>query len=382
MRIAVDARTMGYRPSGIGIYLYDFLCELVKKKDFQITLLTDVAESPQIQTLIESGIRVRCFGKRVFRSLGVYPYFSFVREYLCKEQPDLFWEPNNLLPVKLNGFKGKTVLTVHDLFPITKPEYFHWSYRIYFRLGIMRSLNFADAVLFNSMETKNQTMSTFPKAGEKSTLVSYLIVKKPPVREVKDDGFFLYIGNLERRKGTDLLLAAYRRYCQMNGGRALYLGGSIREKEIEVQLAECQKECSGLRYLGYLQEAEKYDYLASCRCFLFPSKAEGFGLPPLEAMGYGKRVLTSDLGIFREILGNQNVTFSLRVPKEEQIEELSRLMLKEDRIFGRNRDGNLDKAFTMKSEKQRLERYNEETLGELLAGFLKGVAGDKNESRV
>jgi glycosyltransferase involved in cell wall biosynthesis len=38
--------------------------------------------------------------------------------------------------------------------------------------------------------------------------------------------------------------------------------------------------------------------------FIYPSLAEGFGLPPIEAMQFGKRVLVSDLEVFREVLGD------------------------------------------------------------------------------
>lgn len=49
MKIAVDARTLGSRPSGVGMYLNDFLKVLMKYREFEFVLLSDVAESEYIR---------------------------------------------------------------------------------------------------------------------------------------------------------------------------------------------------------------------------------------------------------------------------------------------------------------------------------------------
>ena len=64
-----------------------------------------------------------------------------------------------------------------------------------------------------------------------------------------------------------------------------------------------------------------------CSCFLFPSKAEGFGLPPLEAFKYGKRVITSNLPIFREILYGTTECFDINGSEAQQIDRLCKCMM-------------------------------------------------------
>ena len=56
MKIAVDARTLGSRPSGVGMYLNDFLKVLMKYREFEFVLLSDVAESEYIRYFMEKGI--------------------------------------------------------------------------------------------------------------------------------------------------------------------------------------------------------------------------------------------------------------------------------------------------------------------------------------
>lgn len=326
MNIVVDARTMGSRPSGIGFYLFDFVKELIKNDNFQITLLTDVAESEQILYIEAKGIPVICYGKRIFRSAGVYSYFTFIKRYLKSSQPDLFWEPNNLLPIRMCGYRGKIVLTIHDLFPISNPEYFSFTYRKYFTNGTRKSVNMADALLYDSNETRCMVAEKIPEAKTKAGFVSYLIVSPPIPKPTSDNGYFLYIGNLEKRKGVDLLLKAYMVYRSSGGVKPLYLGGSIREKDIQKLLEKVQLECSDVHYLGYLTNEEKCNWLSGCSCFIFPSKAEGFGIPPLEAMYYEKSLILSNLPIFREVLHLDIPVVDITANEKHQIDELSTLM--------------------------------------------------------
>jgi len=363
LKIAVDARTMASRPSGVGNYLSDFLKALFQRKEFDVILICDVAESEAIRFFLGHSVPVFCYGKRVFRSAGVFAYFSYVRKILLSEKPDCFWEPNNLFPFPLTGFHGKVILTVHDLFPITMPQYYSRRYRFYFRTCIRMSLKQADAVLYNSQETKRVTEEYFPFLKQKSSFVSYLIVPKPPAKEVIDEGFFLYIGNLEKRKGTDLLLNAWCSYREKGGERPLYLAGNIREKGIAALLHEAEGRFADIRYLGYVTDEEKYDLLSRCHCFVFPSRAEGFGLPPLEAVSYGKPVLVSDLPIFREILGTEVHTFPLCNNKNKQIEHLADTLLTNtfQSVFSTNK-----MSFTGSGG---MECYTAETLSDKLASF-------------
>ena len=58
MKIAVDARTMGSSPSGIGMYTYNFLCEFAKDSETELILISDVDISEQMQEMKKLGIPV------------------------------------------------------------------------------------------------------------------------------------------------------------------------------------------------------------------------------------------------------------------------------------------------------------------------------------
>lgn len=340
MKLLIDARTLGSHPSGVGMYVYDFLKELIKDQRFEITLLSDVATSTEMHWLAQQNIPIVTYGKPISQSAGVFAYFKFVQDSLDYYQPDLFWEPNNLIPVPLRRFSGKIMVTIHDVFPITQPENHGFLYPIYFKYGIKQTLKQADMLTYNSVETKLETERHFPKARDISHLVSYLIVNKPdfsdaPVtpdvlfKDTKIDGedYFLYIGNLEKRKGTDLLLKTYARYRALGGTKKLYLGGKIREPEIQHLFDQISSETPGIVSLGYVDNDQKMALFRYCSGFVFPSRAEGFGIPIVEAMHYNKPILASNLSIFHEIIGDSISYFDISGTEDAQIENLAEAML-------------------------------------------------------
>ena len=117
IKIVVDARTLGSRPSGVGMYLNDFLEQLINYDEFEWVLFTDVAKSEYIKRFEARGIRVISWGKPVYKSAGVYLYFNFIRNELKNVSPDIFWEVNTIIPINMGkGFK--TLITIHDMFTI------------------------------------------------------------------------------------------------------------------------------------------------------------------------------------------------------------------------------------------------------------------------
>ena len=132
LKIAVDARTLGSRPSGVGMYLNDFLEQLITYDEFKWILFTDVKESEYIKRFEARGIKVIEWGKPVYRSAGVYAYFAFIKKELKQVRPDIFWEVNSIIPINLGG-SFKTLITIHDMFPIQYVRYFGKIYSYYFK---------------------------------------------------------------------------------------------------------------------------------------------------------------------------------------------------------------------------------------------------------
>jgi len=327
MKIVVDARTMGSQPSGVGMYLFDFLKELVNYEEFEFILLADVATSEYIDYFRNLGVEIRTQGKEVYRSAGVYAYFGFIQEELDDIKPELFWEVNAIIPVKLIG-NHKTMITIHDMFPITHVKYFGFIYSIYFKYNLKKTLKNTDMILYNSKQSKTTTEKILPRARKIKNSIAYIISN--PLREVPkigNEGYFLYVGNMEKRKGVDLLLKCYQEYRKRGGERNLILAGKMQEEDIRILLEATQQEVEGLEYMDYVTHEKKQELFSDCACFVFPSKAEGFGMPILEVMKYYKPILVSNLEIYDEIIGDCVNEFDIHVNENEQINNLCEAMM-------------------------------------------------------
>lgn len=367
MKIVVDVRTMGSKPSGIGIYAFYYLKEMLKI-NYELVLLTDVEASEEINYMRKQGVEIISFGKKVYRSAQVFQYFAFVRKQLERLQPDLFWEPNILIPGSLGQFKGKVMITIHDMFPVSHVQYFGWKYALYFRVMLRQTIRKTDIVLYNSIETKGESERFFPSLRNKKHYIQYVIVPRIKIEHKSGDmsiretamtkDYFLYLGNMEKRKGVDLLLDAYELYRQKGGTKALVLAGKSREQDIDEKTVAMTDKYEDVIYYGYVSEEDKQCLYENCSCFLFPSMAEGFGICVLEAMNYYKPIIVSDLSIFKEIVGECVNYFSLAGDWETQKEHLSQVM--------QGYNGSADK----KQYDEVLERYMPERLGNQMSWIL------------
>lgn len=358
MKIAVDARTLGSRPSGVGMYLNDFLKVLMKYQEFEFVLLSDVAESEYIKYFMKNGIEVVTQGKAVYRSVGVYSYFSFIQKQLKKIQPDLFWEVNTIIPIRLRG-SFRTMITIHDMFPIEYVQYFGVVYSMYFHHNLAKTLKHTDMILYNSEQTRKTTEKLFPLARTIANCNAYIIAN--PLKdtwETSDKGYFLYVGNMEKRKGVDLLLKGYRRYRELGGTKNLILAGKMQEDDIEKLLKETLAATQGITYLDYVTHDKKHELFADCSCFVFPSKAEGFGMPLIEVMKFGKPMLVGNLDIYDEIIGLDINEFDLNCTEQQQIENLADAMQ------------HFNSTVDQEAYKKVITKYSPDRLGKTVRDFI------------
>ena len=116
--------------------------------------------------------------------------------------------------------------------------------------------------------------------------------------------YVLYAGRLEQLKRVDLLIESMR-YVDA-GARLVIAGRGPQQENLERQI-----ERLGLgdrvRFTGFVDEAVKPAFYRGAVAFIFPSRYEGFGLPPLEALACGTPVVGSDVSSIPEVVGNAGV---------------------------------------------------------------------------
>jgi glycosyltransferase involved in cell wall biosynthesis len=116
------------------------------------------------------------------------------------------------------------------------------------------------------------------------------------------------VGTIEGRKNHRLLLEIWSRLIDRLGAetpRLLIIGQRGWEAEDVFRLLDANEKLRDhVVELSNCADEEVARHLASARALLFPSDAEGYGLPLIEAIGMGVPVIASDLPVFREIAGD------------------------------------------------------------------------------
>lgn len=204
----------------------------------------------------------------------------------------------------------RTVYLLHDLIPLTHPEVTTLHKVARHKGRVDHTLRQASAILVNSQATADD-LAAYARRSRVNlppVLAAPLGVEvAPPCDPYAAEGvpFFVSLGTIEKRKNQLVLLQAWQHLIGTLGDNAprLLLIGDLGAGagEVRAMLASDVRLQRHVVIRNGLDDAEVQGLLAQSRGLLFPSRAEGFGLPVAEALALGVPVIASDLPALREI---------------------------------------------------------------------------------
>jgi glycosyltransferase involved in cell wall biosynthesis len=222
---------------------------------------------------------------------------------------------------RVNNQGNQTVVTIHDVVPWTNPETLS-SRRIgWYKAMVKRAHKYADAVVVPTHAVAIQ-LAEIVDFGDRVRVIGGAVSSKlvlpvdPEVRAARlelPDQYILAVGTLQPHKGIGALIRALKDPAL--DGIPLLIAGPEGWKgvDLDAAAAEAGLEPGRVRSLGYLADADLAVALDRASVFVYPSLAEGFGLPVVEAFSLGTPVVHSDDPAVLEVSAGAG----LAVPRED-----------------------------------------------------------------
>jgi glycosyltransferase involved in cell wall biosynthesis len=202
----------------------------------------------------------------------------------------------------------RQIVTIHDLLFRSYPSEFPFFYRASKNFLFSRSAKKADILTTVSQHSKDAISRYFNLPGNQVHLIPNGVnekyfekVDKCSAKEMIRnkygiDKMILFVSRIEPRKNHLILVKAFQELALYKKGYHLILLGheSIKVNGLKKQIENDPEGKDFIHFFTSITEDELLLFYSAAECFVYPSKAEGFGLPPLEAAASGIPVICSN----------------------------------------------------------------------------------------
>lgn len=226
-------------------------------------------------------------------------------------------------PEPILFFHNNMYTAIHDMCCWDIGHTMTFKSRFYYRLSNRHSMRFCKKIITISSFSQ-QRIEAIGKVSSDRIIILYCGIGKQFVHISHADNqthrisgkyglpqsYILSLSTIEPRKNLNLLLHAYEILRKDDPScPALVLAGRKGWKMENMLNGFSNEIVKHIHFTGFVEDADLPYLYSSATFFVFPSKYEGFGIPPLEAMACGTPVLSSDATSLPEVLGDAALYF-------------------------------------------------------------------------
>ena len=328
MTIGVDITTLAYQGFGVTNYTYNLVKNLLiidKTNEYHL-FYSSFYKSKNFSYLEE----FKKLGAKVHKYNIPLPILQFLwgtYEILPVEwligKMDVFYFSDFLRPPLLTGTKGMT--TVHDLVWRIYPQFHEEQIVLAHENKIKKTIQNKDMIVTDSLSTKKDLLKYYPEINKNKIQVIYpgigsafakatadkeeLIIRLKKYFNsqflILNSKFLLYVGAIEPRKNLTLAIEVfdqlikdekYKDYKFVIAGQAGWKNEDVLQSIKRLKLED------KVKFIGFVADGDLPYLYGTASLTVYLSAYEGFGLPPLESLACGTKVIAGDNSSLKETM--------------------------------------------------------------------------------
>ena len=318
MNILIAAVTSNHAMSGVSRHAANLVKGLLTRPDVSsIHLLVAPWEYDYVSksiNRIDTKLHIHTVNLRpgtLHRNLWYYRTLPSVAEQLHVDVVHMAYPS----PIRASAFSCPVVVTLHDLYPFDIPSNFGFPKVLFNQIILQQCLKSANAVACVSDSTRFRLGIRLPWAMSKAVTIFNCVENgstpvKPPFVSTWDDApFLLCVAQHRCNKNISTALRAFRQLIVRNEipakTRLVVVGMQGPESADLYGFVRAAHLAERISFVSGISDAELQWCYRHCELLLAPSTMEGFGLPVIEGLFAGCRIVCSDIPAFREVGGEQ-----------------------------------------------------------------------------
>ncbi len=319
MRIGIDAHLVAERPTGVGKAItrtIEAMADAAPEDELVVyanRAFPDVLAHRANCRVVRTPLIARSRVLRILHERFIVPRRS------RRDGLDVFYAPGYVFPGEL---PMPMVLGIFDLNALKHPKLVKPETAAYYRHALPASAERAARIIVPTRAVAHDVERILSVAPQRIRVVPCAAddrFRQPPAAPAAaarkygiDAPYVLFVGNIEPNKNLACLVEAFFA-ARMNRRLPHRLVVAGRRRHRAAALARLIRElgCSEFVTLtGYVDDADLPSLYAGAAAFVYPSHAEGFGIPPLEAMLSGAPTITSEDAAVVEVTGDGALHFA------------------------------------------------------------------------
>jgi len=237
------------------------------------------------------------------------------KRYLTTLAPDLV---HFCMPQQPIFYRGKTVTTFHDLNLLkTWNQDKNWlvyhAKQLIGRFVFYRVAHKSNRIVAPSQFTIDELVAFSGISPDKVTLTyeaADIHLSEVEPYDAHYSTFILYVGQQSSYKNIRRLGDAHQKLLEKHPDLGLILVGRKKADALSNEKYFQDKGYKNILFTDYIPDSQRDWLYQHCQAYIFPSLMEGFGLPALEAMGYGAPVVSSSATCLPEVYGDAALYFN------------------------------------------------------------------------